>query len=192
MSAIKTWRKFHVVVVQLGGTAKKSTKNCDAHAKLLLCLSKPLLAFLPFSLPSSKLSLKPATFKLPACFESRVWTTENYCWGILTITQLVEPSCTPAPGAFIYREHWAQRERKSARAASSFFSRSLILRLSPRSERLGKEYNGKALLTHSTSSTVKTARTVLSAVSGPSRSVVIILVKAFFYSCKFFTFFGRP
>ena len=31
------------------------------------------------------------------------------------ITQLVEPSCKPALGALRYREHWAQRERKSAR-----------------------------------------------------------------------------
>ena len=117
--AIKTWRKFHVVVVQLGGTAKKSTKKRDARAKLLLCLSKPI-GFFAFSLPSPKLSLKPATFKLPGCFESRVWTTENYCWGILMITQLVEPSCTPALGALRYRELWAQRERKSARGLLFF------------------------------------------------------------------------
>ena len=43
-------------------TAKKSRKKRDARAKLLSCLSQPLLDFLPFSLPSPKLSLKPATF----------------------------------------------------------------------------------------------------------------------------------
>jgi len=129
-------------------TAKKSTKKRDACAKsrLLLCLSKSLWAFLPFSLPSPKLSF-------PGCFESRVWTTENYCWGVLTITQLVEPSCTPAPGAFIYREHWAQRERKSA-SGLPFFP-ALWFCTSPLSERLDKQCHGKALLTHSTSSTVK-------------------------------------
>ena len=160
ITSIKTWRKFHVVVVQ-------------RQQRKVLCLSKPLLAFLPFALPSPALSLKPAIFKLsgPGCFESRVWTTENYCLGMLTITQPVEPSCTPALGAFRYREHWAQRERKymggGGRRGGFFFSRSLILHLSPLSERFGKRYHGKALLTHSTSSTVKTARTALSAVSGP-------------------------
>ena len=101
ITSIKTWRKFHVVVVQ-------------RQQRKVLCLSKPLLAFLPFALLSPALSLKPAIFKLsgPGCFESRVWTTENYCLGMLTITQPVEPFCTPALGAFRYREHWAQRERK--------------------------------------------------------------------------------
>ena len=92
-------------------------------------------------------------------------------------------------GVHIQRTLSAKRKKISA-GGFFFFSRSLILRLSPLSERLGKQYHGKALLTHSTSSTVKTARTALSAVSGPSWRVVIILVKAFFYSCKFFTFFA--
>ena len=51
MSGVHVSRCSHVV------KAKKCTKMCDAHAKLLFCQSKPI-AFLPFLLSSPLLLLK--------------------------------------------------------------------------------------------------------------------------------------
>ena len=82
--------KFGVSRCSCATTAQKCTKECDARAKLLFCLSKPI-AFLPFSLPSSS-SLR----KLPNVVRAvqtdptllrhaSAITEQKKCWELLAL-----------------------------------------------------------------------------------------------------------
>ena len=93
MFSIKTWRKFHIVVVKRRQRrVQKSVMHVQSsyYAYLnrywLFCRSLCRCRRCRLTLLHLSLGL-------------------NYCSGMLTITQLVEASCTPAPGAFRYREH---------------------------------------------------------------------------------------
>ena len=65
-------------------TAKKCTKKHYAHAKLLICLSKPI-AFLPFSLPSpspsSLLKLTTIGGRVTKMFNASSAIDQSVCFG---------------------------------------------------------------------------------------------------------------